>query len=766
MKKLLFLFVGLLLTFGCTNPFDDTAINDRLDSLEERVAALEELCNQMNTNISSLQTIVAALQNNDYITSVTPITENGVEIGYTITFAKSNPITIYHGKDGHTPVVGVRQDTDGIYYWTLDGEWLLDDDGNKIKAVGTDGEDGKDGEDGANGTDGSNGEDGITPQLKIEDGYWFVSYDNGTTWTKLGKATGENGKDGIDGIDGADGQDGTNGKDGDSMFKEIKQDENNVYFVLVDGTEIIVPKQKELSITFSDSDIGIIAGKSTTVDYVITGATDKTVVKAFGQGGWYAKVTPATNSTGTITVTAPDPLIEDEIIVLVNDGEYRSIITSINFVTGVFSSIISAQEVAIEGGTVELKVNTNMQYEVVIPDNAKSWLSVVETKAMREETITLSCAKNEGLQRTATIKLLDEYGKEFSSYAIFQWGISADVTDMSTAGTANSYIVSNAGYYKFKTVKGNSNESIGTVAYADVLWETFGTDVTPNVGDLISDISYSNDYITFRTGITYKEGNALVAAKDENGTILWSWHIWFTDKPKDHVYNNNAGTMMDRNLGATAATPGDVGALGLLYQWGRKDPFLGSSSISSSVQAQSTMETWPTPVSSDASNGTIEYATSNPTTFITYNDNNYDWYYTGTEDTDNTRWQSSKGMYDPCPVGYRVPDGGENGIWSTAFGSSAYFNEDAYDDINKGFDFGTSETYRHLTDEETCWYPYAGCLTRGGSGLFNVGYGGAYWSCTPDLDNADCLGLADNGFVYPSIDSMRATGYSVRCLQE
>jgi hypothetical protein len=112
------------------------------------------------------------------------------------------------------PVIGVAQDIDGVYYWTLNGEWLLDDNGNKLPVSGkdgqngtngsngqdgTDGKDGQDGEDGKDGADGQDGKDGITPQLKIEDGYWFISYDNGATWTQLDKATGEDGKDGENG---------------------------------------------------------------------------------------------------------------------------------------------------------------------------------------------------------------------------------------------------------------------------------------------------------------------------------------------------------------------------------------------------------------------------------------------------------------------------------------------------------------------------------------------------------------------------------------
>ena len=174
--------------------------------------ALQRLCNETNTNLSALQTIVTALQNNDYITSVDPLTEDGKVVGYTIKFAKSNPIVIYNGKDGadgNTPVIGVKKDTDGIYYWTLDGEFIVVD-GQKIKAQGTDGN---------NGADGS---DGVTPKLEIQEGYWWISYDNGTNWTQLGKATGED------------------GKDADSI--KITQDENNVYFELADGTVITISK--------------------------------------------------------------------------------------------------------------------------------------------------------------------------------------------------------------------------------------------------------------------------------------------------------------------------------------------------------------------------------------------------------------------------------------------------------------------------------------------------------------------------------------------
>ena len=142
MKKSLFFIFAVwfaVLGVGCGEKFDDTQIWDKLNSLEERVAALEQLCRQMNTNITSLQTIVEALQNKDYITNIAPINEEGKVIGYTMTFSKSGSVTIYNGKDGQTPSVGVKKDVDNLYYWTLNGEWLLDDEGNKIRAEGIDG---------------------------------------------------------------------------------------------------------------------------------------------------------------------------------------------------------------------------------------------------------------------------------------------------------------------------------------------------------------------------------------------------------------------------------------------------------------------------------------------------------------------------------------------------------------------------------------------------------------------------------------------------
>ena len=347
----------------------------------------------------------------------------------------------------------------------------------------------------------------------------------------------------------------------------------------------------------------------------------------------------------------------------------------------------------------------------------------------------------------------------YSGYRAFAFSVRCmkevtQVVSLSDIGTANSYIVSEPGVYSFLAVKGNSSESVGDLASAEVLWESFGTSETPSAGSLIASVSVGSGSIVFEVAEPYREGNAVIAAKDASGTILWSWHIWSTDQPQEQVYYNNAGTMMDRNLGATSATPGDVGALGLLYQWGRKDPFLGSSSIRSNTMAKSTLS-WPSAVSSSSSTGTIGYATEHPTTFIKYNGYNYDWHYSA----DITRWQSDKTIYDPCPVGWRVPDGGDNGVWSNALASSSSFYG-TYDKTNEGMNFSGK-----FGSASTIWYPASGWRYNDDGVLGNTGYGGYYWSVTLGGYNAYSLYFFYNTDVNPTNYYYRARGFSVRCLQ-
>lgn len=164
MKKLQYILLALAFVLaGCNNK---DSIWNVMDDMDSRIATLEVLCQEMNTNISALETLIKAQNNGDYITNITEIRNGSTVVGYTITFKNHEPVTIYNGtngKDGHDgtdgykPTVGAKQDTDGIYYWTVDGDWLTDANGNKIPVTGEKGDKGDKGDPGDKGQDGKDG---------------------------------------------------------------------------------------------------------------------------------------------------------------------------------------------------------------------------------------------------------------------------------------------------------------------------------------------------------------------------------------------------------------------------------------------------------------------------------------------------------------------------------------------------------------------------------------------------------------------------------
>lgn len=231
-----------------------------------------------------------------------------------------------------------------------------------------------------------------------------------------------------------------------------------------------------------------------------------------------------------------------------------------------------------------------------------------------------------------------------------------NATDLSDV-QANCFVISAAGAYKFPAVKGEGTETVGEVAGVELLWETCNAKDAVTKNSVIAKVDYEDNWIYFQTSEDLLAGNALIAAKNANDEILWSWHIWI---PKNaftvDTFGLSSVPMMSRNLGALVDTPDpatgatvDATSAGLYYQWGRKDPFVGykwgKSSYDVAVSGKSGRS-----MSKSTSQITLAESIAAPTTLVTFKG---DWM----PEHDNTLWglDGDKTIYDPCPAGYRVP---------------------------------------------------------------------------------------------------------------
>ena len=107
---------AIALVVSCDNHEE---IWNELRDHEQRIEHLEKQCRELNSNVEAIQAILTAIQQNDYVTEVMKIMEDGIEVGYSITFAKGGTVTIYHGTDGtdgSAPKVSIRKAQDGEYY--------------------------------------------------------------------------------------------------------------------------------------------------------------------------------------------------------------------------------------------------------------------------------------------------------------------------------------------------------------------------------------------------------------------------------------------------------------------------------------------------------------------------------------------------------------------------------------------------------------------------------------------------------------------------
>lgn len=212
MKKFFMLLAVAIVGISMTGCYDDDELWNEMESVKNRVTTLEVAVQKTNGDLSALQTIVSALQKNVYVSEVSQSAN-----GYVIKFTDGKSATITNGTNGvDAPVISIKQDEDGKYYWTQDGEWLLID-GEKVLA------------------NGENGKDAVAPQVRINETSkeWDISTDGGETWVSTGVA--------------AEGK----STETNSLFKSVDTSNNEyVVFTLADDTELKLVRYDETTPLF------------------------------------------------------------------------------------------------------------------------------------------------------------------------------------------------------------------------------------------------------------------------------------------------------------------------------------------------------------------------------------------------------------------------------------------------------------------------------------------------------------------------------------
>lgn len=407
-SKIAILALGAALLLAGCEKYDDSALVARMDKAEADIKELQRLVGQINTTLSGLATTVDALQKQDRIVSVTKLEDGS---GYVVEFSQSGKITIYNGKngidgkdgddgtdgtngtDGQTPTIGVKLDADGNYYWTVNGEYLLDENGNKIAATAH----------------------VATPQLRINNGNFEISYNGGATWEIIGEA----------------------GNTGAVVFSKVEDGTEAVTFTLGDGTTIVIPKVAAFAINM-ETDVIISAGESVIIPFTISASDEATVVDAFGTKGFEAEVMVSSVSSGMVRIIAPNPLTNGKVYVIAVKGDGTTAARILSCEEGVFNldETAFAVKVPAAGGAFEVPFQTNLDNPMVMVAPGYSWISYVETKAVRKGKIIFNIEENTSEEeRTGQVSI------NFKQYTIVQEGKSS--TPVTGGGSADLETINN-----------------------------------------------------------------------------------------------------------------------------------------------------------------------------------------------------------------------------------------------------------------------------------------------------------------------------------
>lgn len=537
-------------------------------------------------------------------------------------------------------------------------------------------------------------------------------------------------------------------------------------------------------IIVNDPETVTYMGSSVTVDYSIENPQEGVKLQATSKVSWITEVVVKDKSlTFDVSKNTDKSVRSGKIELTYGNAEPTNVtVRQQAFENAVIKTSSSSLTVDAWGG------NGKITYSITNPRpgakvTARSESSWLKNIVVGDGEVTFLASFNTASTSRSGSIVLEYEEAEPVTVTVTQSVLSGTVTSLGVEESANCYIVTKPGVYKIPAVKGNDKSQKVAAVSVEVLWET-RSDADVKVGDIVNHTGYDNGNIYFNvnrktSSSTVPEGNALIAAKDASGNILWSWHIWVTSvMPTDHQYKNGAGTMMVCDLGAAYVESGAYPwSSGLYYQYGRKDPFWGDQSC--------TLYIWKV-VESDATTGTESYAAAHPTTFIYSSNGSRHWLNSG----ETGLWRRTKSISDPCPPGYVVPDGGQYGVWARASGRTS----EVSGECSSWVVFNGSGADLEFRSAGECWYRPNGYINYLGSFLPN-GYiadypnyttytSSYYWSLTSyrGSDGRNyvyyyCIGIREKknygsstGIKYSAYPnestSYLCEGYFVRCMKK
>ncbi len=541
------------------------------------------------------------------------------------------------------------------------------------------------------------------------------------------------------------------------------------------------PKLGELKAVFSSDNFSVEAGGTVSLPFTVTGVEGATLALSAAPSNTAAttSVTNDANYSGSVEFTAPAITDGEKITVtltVTDSKNNRSTTAQTSVTVGASEKLAVALSADIKsmatkpGGSFELPFTvTGIGTATVASDvtltATSGWSATCEwgsDKSSGKIKVTAPAALTPTLALSMTIS--DNHNRTAKLEA------TLTIVEISTAANAaNCHIVAPGSTLTIKAVEGNSTTELN-FNNAALVWQ----DALGMVKSVSANSSEKVVVVELNPGIV---GNAVVAAKLDD-VIVWSWHVWVADyDPMSDPFvwtdksTGTSYTFMDRNLGAKNAKKYDAGSLGLLYQWGRKDPFAGGTTTETSAETmkQAKANTVSNPVlagyeweyRTGADVSTVEWAAAHPMSFISNK--------TGTADYDwltskrNDLWGTAKTALDPCPPGYKVPDAD---AWSDfASGRNYIDGVSAWDGTNYGMTYAFGG--------KSAWYPAQGYRNRDKGNLTGLGTTrtGRYWANSPYASNASYLYFqkklsSSSGSIDPQADNSRSYGYSVRCCRE